>query len=138
MCDKAVYDFVTALKFIPDWFVTGKIIKKLHNALFTHDDILFFVEDCNNANFFGDEMGILSVDLNNINLDDINFYGDNPETIIHVRLMAWRNRLKQCKAFKKDISKELIPLAWNSNRWWDWCMSEDEKKVVEPSFTDKN
>ena len=33
-------------------------------------------------------MGILSVVLNNINLDDVNFDEDYPETIIHVRLMA--------------------------------------------------
>ena len=33
-------------------------------------------------------MGILSVVLNNINLDDVNFDEDDPETIIHVRLMA--------------------------------------------------
>ena len=30
--------------------------------------------------------------------------------------MAWHNRLKQCKAFKKDISKELMPVAWTSNK----------------------
>ena len=39
------------------------------------------------------EMGILSVDFNNINLEDLNFYEYDPETIIHVRFMAWRNRL---------------------------------------------
>ena len=33
-------------------------------------------------------MGILSVDVNNINLDDVNFDLDDTETIIHVRLMA--------------------------------------------------
>ena len=44
MCDKAVDDFLSALKFVPDWFVTSKIIKKLHNALFTDDDILFFMK----------------------------------------------------------------------------------------------
>ena len=47
-------------------------------------------------------MGLLSVDLNNINLDDVNFDEDDPETIIAVRLMDWHNRLKQCKAFKKS------------------------------------
>ena len=31
-------------------------------------------------------MGIVSVDINNISLDDVNFYGDDPETIIHVTL----------------------------------------------------
>ena len=28
---------------------------------------------------------------------------------------------------KKEISKELIPVAWHRTRWWDWCISEDEK-----------
>ena len=42
-------------------------------------------------------MGILSVDLNNINLDDGNFDEDDSKTIIHVRLMAWFNRFKQRK-----------------------------------------
>ena len=42
-------------------------------------------------------MGILSVDVNNINLDDGKFDEDDSETIIHVRRMAWCNRFKQRK-----------------------------------------
>ena len=62
-------------------------------------------------------MGILSIDLNNINLDDVNFDRDDLETIIHVRLMAWHNRLKQRKAFKKELTKELMPLVQLPTRW---------------------
>ena len=62
-------------------------------------------------------MVILSVDLNNINLDDADFDEDDPENIIHVRLMAWLNRLKQLKAFRQDIRKKLMPVAWHSTRW---------------------
>ena len=40
--------------------------------------------------------------------------------------------------YLKDVSKELMPVPWNPTRWWDWCMSEDEKKGIEPIFTDKN
>ena len=36
---------LSALKFVPDWFVTNKMIKKLHEALFAIDDILLFDED---------------------------------------------------------------------------------------------
>ena len=25
------------------------------------------------------------------------------------------------------ISKELMPIAWHPNRWWDWCMSEEKR-----------
>ena len=111
MCYKAINDFPQALRFVPDWFATSKIIKKLCNALFADDDILFFEEDSGNSTFSSDEMGIISVDLNNINLYQDNFDEDDSETIIHVRLMALHNRLKQGKAFKKDISKELVPVA---------------------------
>ena len=62
-------------------------------------------------------MDILSIDLNNINLDDVNFDRDDLETIIHVRLMAWHNRLKQHKAFKKELAKELMPLVQRPTRW---------------------
>ena len=31
-----------------------------------------------------------------------------------------------------------MPVAWHLTRWWDWRMPEDEKKGIEPIFTDKN
>ena len=49
-------------------------------------------------------MGIFSVDL-----DDANSDNDDPKTIIHARVLAGHNELKQCKAFKIEISKELMP-----------------------------
>ena len=94
MCDKAVDHFLPALKFVSNWFVTGKLIKKLHTALFADDDILFFDEDSVSFTFSNDEIDVLSIDLNNIDFDDVNFDEDDPEIIIHVRLMAWYNKLK--------------------------------------------
>ena len=44
-------------------------------------------------------MCVFSVDLNNINLDDANFYEDDPKTIINVRRLVWHNKPKQCKVF---------------------------------------
>ena len=44
MCDEAVDDSLAALKLIPDWFVTSKMIKKLHTALYAKDDLLFFMK----------------------------------------------------------------------------------------------
>ena len=29
-------------------------------------------------------------------------------------------------------------VAWFSTRWWDWCMSEDEKKVTELFLIDES
>ena len=60
-----------SIKSVPDWVVTSKIIKKLHITLFTVDDVLFFDDDSSNVSFSSDDMGILSVDLNNINLDNL-------------------------------------------------------------------
>ena len=30
-----------------------------------------------------------------------------------------------------------MPVAWHSDRWWDWCMSEDEKKEIDPMFIEE-
>ena len=38
---------------------------------------------------------------------------------------------KNAKHFKK-ISKKLMPVAWHPKRWWDFCMTEHEKKEIEP------
>ena len=45
------------------------MIKELYNALFTDDNILLFNRDSCNITFSSDVMGILSIDLNNINYD---------------------------------------------------------------------
>ena len=29
-----------------------------------------------------------------------------------------------------------MALAWHPKRWWNFCMSEDEKKEIEPIFTE--
>ena len=30
----------------------------------------------------------------------------------------------------------MMPIVWYPKRWWDFCMSEDEKKEIEPIFTE--
>ena len=66
MCNKAIDDFLPALKYVPDWFVTSKIIKKLLNAFYAGDNILCFNEDSGDAIFSCNKTSILSIDLNNI------------------------------------------------------------------------
>ena len=51
MCNKAVDDFLPTLKFVPNWFITSKMIKRLYNALFADDNIFFFDEDSGNVIF---------------------------------------------------------------------------------------
>ena len=77
------------------------MIKILDDTFFPNNDIILINEHSNNVTFCGGEMGILSVDLDKINLGDINFGEDDPKTVIHVRVMAWHNRYKQHKSCKK-------------------------------------
>ena len=49
------------------------MIKKLFTALHADENILYFNEDSSNFLFSSNEMRILNIDLNNINLDDINY-----------------------------------------------------------------
>ena len=81
MWDQTVSDFLLALQFVPDWFVTNKMLEKFNDALFADDDMNFVNEGFNNVTFFGGEMGILSVDLDKINLFDVNFAEYDSENV---------------------------------------------------------
>ena len=59
MCNKSVDDFPPSLKFLPDWFVTNKMTKKLITALYADDNILYFNEDAGNVVFSCNEMVFL-------------------------------------------------------------------------------
>ena len=88
MCDKGVDDCLAALKFVPGWFAIDKIIRKLHETLLVD-------ENFGKVTFFANKtMSVLSVDLNKTNLDDVDFYEDNPETNIYIRIFAWRNKFE--------------------------------------------
>ena len=80
-------------------------------------------------------MGILSVDLNNINLDYTNYDEDDLENLIHIKLLAWHAKSENSKALKKELNEELMLVVWHPKKWWDFSMSEDKKKEIEPIFT---
>ena len=118
MFDEAVHDSLAALKLIPDSFVTSKMIKNLFTALYADENILYFDEDSGNIVFNSNGMCVLNIDLNNINLDN-NFDEDDPDTIILIRLLAWHIKFENPKALKRNISEELMPIAWHAKRWWN-------------------
>ena len=101
---KVVNAYLPLLKFIPGWLVTNKMLKDFDNIVFFNGDTIFANED-SDVKFLSDGMGFVNVDLNNVNLGDDNFDNYDPQTIIHVRIMAWCNSYKQRKACKKEISK---------------------------------
>ena len=77
------------------------MIKKLLTALYADDNILYFSEDSGNVIFSCNEMDNVSVDLNNINLDDTYYDQDDLETITHVRVLVSHSKFEKCKAPKK-------------------------------------
>ena len=100
--DKAVDACVPALKFVPDWFNTNEMLEKLGNVVLSNGDIDLDDIDCDTVTFFSDGIGLVTIEFNNINLDDYNFDEGDTETIIHVRLMTWCNRSTQRKTCKDD------------------------------------
>ena len=104
------------MNIIPDWFFTNKMIKKLFTSLNAFENTLYFNEDFGNVEFNCDEIGILNIDLNNINLDD-NFDENDPDTIILIRLLAWHIKFEKPKGHRKNKSDESMPIAWHPKRW---------------------
>ena len=69
--------------------------------MFSKGDIDFDDIDSDIVTFFSNEIGLESINLNKINLDDSKFDDSDPETINHVRLIAWYNKFKQRNICKK-------------------------------------
>ena len=100
MLDQAVGYSLAVLKLTPDWFVTGKMIKKLFPALYSDKNIVYFDEGSGDAVFDCKGMGILNIDSNNISLDD-KLDKDDPGTIILMRLLALHMKFRKRKELKK-------------------------------------
>ena len=137
MCDKAVDNCLAALKLVPDWFVISKTIKTLFTVFYADENILYLNEDSSNVIFYCNEMNILNLNINNINIDDTNYEEVDPNTIILISFLSWHIKFVKRKELKKYISEELIAIAWHPNRWWEWCLSEDEKKEIDPMFIEE-
>ena len=45
--------------------------------------------------------------------------------------------LKNAKHLKY-ISEQLMSIAWHPKKWWNFCMSGDEKNEIEPIFADQS
>ena len=83
--------------------------------MYSDDGLLFFDEDSGDVTFCCNEMGILRVNLNNINLDK-NFEEDHLDAIIFIRFLAWYIKFKKRKALKNKISEELMLIVWHTRR----------------------
>ena len=64
------------------------MLENLDNVVFSNDEIDLDDIDSDIVTFFSDGMGLVTIDLNNISLDDCNFDEDDTETIIQIKHMA--------------------------------------------------
>ena len=62
--------------------------------------------------------------------DDSEYCDDDEDNFF-----KWYDGYKNRKAQKASIKKELMPTAWHLSRYWDWCISEDEKRDTEALWT---
>ena len=53
---------------------------------------------------------------------------DNDDWHDDNEIIEWYKGYQKRRTQKAQIEKELMLIAWHPSRWWDWCMSEDEKK----------
>ena len=86
--------------------------------MYADEYILDFNEGSGNVVFNCNGMGI--IDLNNFNLDDTSYDEDDPDTIIIIRPLARHIKFEKIQALKKELSEELMPIAWHTNRRWDF------------------
>ena len=102
MCGEAVNDCGAALKFFRDRFILSKMLEKSDNALHAKDDLLFYNDHFDQVTFIANQRHILAVAPDKINVYNYNnFHEDDPDTIIHVRLLAWSSKFGKRKALKK-------------------------------------
>ena len=106
MCNEAVEKKPGVLRFVPDQFVTHEM---WHKAVKKKPKVQRFVPD----QFVTQEMW-------HEDFDDV--------------LITWRDAYIKRKAQKAKIKEELMPVAWHPDRWWNWCVTEDEKKELEIYF----
>ena len=58
--------------------------------------------------------------------DDDGDHWDNDDD--EEKFFEWYDGYKKRKAQEISIKKEFTPIAWHLPRYWDWCISKDEKK----------
>ena len=143
MCEKAVKDEPYVMKYVPDHFKTQKMCYK---AVKNDPSFLQLVSDhfktqklCYKA-VKNDPSFLQSVPDWFITKEWIDMWYDDDkdksfelydDVLDKYNFFEWYEGYHKRKAQKAKIKDELIPIAWHPSRYWDWCISEDEKKETE-------
>ena len=103
MCNEAVQSDPWMLEYVPDQYKTQEMYNE---AVQSDPEVLEYVPD-------------QFVTLQKMWYDEF----DDDDVLI-----TWRDAYIKCKSQKAKIKEELMPVAWRPDRWWNWCVSEHEKK----------
>ena len=63
--------------------------------------------------------------------EKVGLWDDDDDYCNDDKHIEWYHGYKKFKAQKVKIIDELMPIAWYPSRYWDWCISEDEKRDTE-------
>ena len=107
-------------------------MEQLDSTVFYNNYKVFGYLDSDFVTFFSEDIGLNSITLVNINLDDDHFDCCDPETVNHIRLMGWYNKYNA--KHQKKIDKELRPIAWHPRRVRDWLRQKIKRKKLAASF----
>ena len=134
ICNEVMRNSPWALRFIPDHLKTQEMcIEAVGTCPWTLEhvpDNLKAQEMCNEA-VRGGPWNLRHVSDWFLTQQQIKIWHDNAYYCNDDRLIRWYEGHLKRKAQKAQIKKELMPIAWHLSRWWDWCISKDEKRNTE-------
>ena len=107
MCNEVVSTYPCLLEHVPDHFRTQEMFDKA------------FWEDTFSLQYIPDWL---------VTQQQLKLWHDYDDYCNDERLIKWYKGYKKRKAQKASIKDELMPITWHPSRWWDWCISEDEKR----------
>ena len=78
----------------------------------------------------GDIFSLICVPDWFVTQEQIEIWHDDDDYCDDDEIIEWYDGYKKCKAQKAKIKEEPLPIAWHPNRVMNWCMSEDEKRLL--------
>ena len=137
MYEKVVEDESETLEYVPNYFKTQKICERVvenepYNLKFVLDH--FKTQEICDKAVRDDSSSLQYVPDWFVTREEVSMWYDDSEYCDDEdedNFFKWYDSYKKRKTQKASIIEELMPVAWHPSRYWDWCISEDEKKETE-------
>ena len=135
MCERAVEEDSWSLVYVSDRFKKEDMCKgvRFHPWLIGHVHDQYITQEMCNEAVELDPSFLQYVPNWFATQQQLKLWYDTDDWLIR----WWYNDIKWYKGYQKrktqkaSIKEELMQVAWHPSRWWDWCMSEDEKQETE-------